>query len=451
MPRKSVQDPLVIKKEKMPKKSGSKTAQLLRGFKDILPAEQPYWEFIKKTADSFYKGYGFSRIDPPLLEEASLFIRSIGKQTDIVEKEMFSFVDQGQGTVVMRPEATASVARAYLNHGMVNLPQPVKLFYFGPMFRRERPQSGRLRQFHQFGFEIIGDANPVIDAQIITIINNFFHQIGLDQISIQVNSIGCPDCRANYIKELVAYYRSKRKLICEDCKKRLTKNPLRLLDCKKPSCQFVRNDAPQIIDWLDEGCKEHFMKVVEYLDELNISYILNPHLVRGLDYYTRTVFEVWPKETKENSQSALCGGGRYDGLIELLGGRPTPAVGVSVGVERVITQLRTSEVAIPDRPTLEVFLAQIGDQAKVKALQLFEQLRQENIEVAENFSKDSLKAQLELANKHQVKYALILGQKEVMDGTILIRDMESGVQEVIDFNKTVGEIKKKLANGSLSS
>ncbi len=437
--------------KKISKKSASpKMSQSLRGFKDILPAEQPYWEFIRKTTESFYKGYGFSRIDLPILEEANLFIRSIGKQTDIVEKEMFSFVDQGQGVVVMRPEATASVARAYLNHGMINLPQPVKLFYFGPMFRRERPQSGRLRQFHQFGFEILGDINPVIDAQIIAIINNFFHEIGLDQVSIQVNSIGCPNCRGVYVKELVTYYRSKRKLICEDCKKRLTKNPLRLLDCKNPGCQFVRNEAPQIIDWLDEDCKGHFMKVVEYLDELNISYILNPHLVRGLDYYTRTVFEVWPKEIKEGAQSALCGGGRYDGLIETLGGRPTPAVGVSVGVERVITQLRTNEVKIYTRVPPELFLAQIGDQAKVKALQLFEQLRQEHIEVAENFSKDSLKSQLELANRSQVKYALILGQKEVMDGTILIRDMESGVQEVIDFKKTVSEIKKKLANGNLS-
>ena len=448
MPKKAEKD---LEPKKASKKSGSKTAQLLRGFKDILPSEQTYWEFVRKTAESFYKGYGFARIDLPVLEEATLFVRSIGKGTDIVEKEMFSFTDQGQGLVVMRPEATASIARAYLNHGMFNMPQPVKLFYFGPMFRRERPQSGRLRQFHQFGFEIIGDENPVIDAQIIAIANNFFQEIGLGQVSIQVNSIGCPDCRATYIKELIAYYRSKRKLLCEDCKKRLTKNPLRLLDCKKPSCQFVRTDAPQIIDWLDDACKQHFMKVVEYLDELNVSYILNPHLVRGLDYYTRTVFEIWPKEIKEGAQSALCGGGRYDGLIELLGGRPTPAVGVAIGIERVISQLRHNEVEIATGKSPEVFLAQIGDQAKVKALQLFEQLRKEDIEVAENFSKDSLKAQLELANKHKVKYALILGQKEVMDGTILVRDMESGVQEVIDFKKTVNEIKKKLMNGQIKS
>ncbi|MFA6410804.1 MAG: histidine--tRNA ligase [Candidatus Buchananbacteria bacterium] len=437
------------KPKKAPKVQVAKSCQLLRGFKDILPAEQNYWQFIRQAAESFASGYGFSRIDTPILEEINLFARTIGKQTDIVEKEMFSFADQGEGTVVMRPEATASIARAYVNHGMVNLPQPVKLYYWGQMFRRERPQSGRQRQFHQFGFEILGDENPVIDAQIIVIVSNFFQQIGLDQISIQVNSLGCPTCRKVYIQELATYYKSKRKFLCEDCKKRLVKNPLRLLDCKNPTCQAAKAEAPQIIDWLDEDCKNHFMKLVNYLDELNISYKLNPYLVRGLDYYTRTVFEVWPKEIKEGAQSALGGGGRYDGLIELVGGRPTPGVGVAIGIERVISQLRQKEAAIPAEVFPDVFLAQIGDQAKVKALLLFEQLRKENIKVAESFSKDSLKSQLEISNKLKVKYALILGQKEVMDGTILVRDMESGVQEIIDFNKTVAEIKKKLANNRL--
>ena len=447
----SAEDLLDSKKIIKPSKSKSKTPQLLRGFKDILPSEQHYWDFVRETAESFYRGYGFSRIDLPILEEASLFIRSIGKQTDIIEKEMFSFVDQGQGTVIMRPEATASIARAYINHGMLSWPQPVKLYYWGPMFRREKPQAGRTRQFNQLGFEILGDANPVIDAQIIAVVSNFYHQIGLSEISIQVNSIGCASCRKTYLQELVTYYRAKRKMICEECKKRLTKNPMRLLDCKNESCQFVKNDAPQIIDWLDDDCKEHFMKVVEYLDELNISYILNPQLVRGLDYYTRTVFEVWPKEIKEGAQSSLCGGGRYDDLVETLGGRPTPAVGVSIGVERTILQLKHKEIKIPEIKNPDVFLAQIGDQAKVKALVLFEQLRKEKIRVAENFSKDSLKAQLELANSLKAKYALILGQKEVMDGTILIRDMESGVQEVIDFNKTVQELKKKIQGNGKSA
>ena len=426
-----------------------KTSQLLRGFKDILPAEQNYWQYLFETAQSFARDYGFGRIDPPILEEVSLFSRSIGKQTDIVEKEMFSFTDAGQGSVVLRPEATASIARAYIQHGMINLSQPVKLFYWGPMFRRERPQSGRLRQFHQFGFEILGETNPVIDAQLIGIINNFFVQIGLDQISIQINSIGCPDCRGAFIDELVNYYRPKKKLLCEDCKIRLNKNPLRLLDCKEQSCQILKAQAPQIVDWLCENCKNHFMKVVEYLDGLNVPYKLNPYLVRGLDYYTKTVFEIWPGESEEGAQSVLGGGGRYDGLIELLGGRPTPTIGVSVGIERIILQLKQKEIKIPQDFVPLVFLAQIGEAAKIKAFNLYEQLRRENITVSESFAKDSLKSQLDLANKLKVKYALILGQKEVMDGTILIRDMESGVQEVVDFNKIIAELKKKLNNNHL--
>lgn len=426
------------------RKPSSKTPQLLKGFKDVLPGDQSYWEFIRKIAESFYKGYGFQKIDPPVLEETNLFVRTIGKQSDIIEKEAFSFIDKSQGNVMLRPEITASVARAYINHGMLSLPQPVKLYYWGAAFRRERPQSGRQRQFHQFGFEILGDENPVIDAQIISITNNFYHEIGLDKVSIQVNSIGCPDCRKPYIQELTTYYRNKRRMLCEDCKKRITKNPLRILDCKNESCQFVNQEAPQIVDWLDDDCKQHFMKVIDYLDELEISYVLNPYLVRGLDYYTRTVFEVWPSEEKEGSQGALCGGGRYDGLIELLGGRPTPASGVAIGVERTVSQLRAKGIKMPPEDKPKIFLAQIGDQAKIKALLLFEKLRQEKIRVSENFAKDGLKAQLELANNLGVRYALILGQKEVMDGTILIRDMESGVQEVIDFNKTVDELKKKL-------
>lgn len=441
------------KEEKKPKKitrSNKRTPQLLRGFKDILPGEQNYWHFIKKTAESFASSYGFSEIGLPLLEETNLFIRSIGKLTDIVEKEMFTLGDQNEGNVTLRPEFTASVARAYINHGMVNLPQPVKLYYWGPAFRRERPQAGRLRQFYQFGFEVLGDINPVIDAQLIAVAYNFYQEIGLEQISIQVNSIGCPECRKAYREELINYYRNRRRMLCEDCKKRLTKNPLRLLDCKQASCQPLKAEAPQIIDWLDEECKNHFMKVIEYLDELDIPYILNPYLVRGLDYYTKTVFEVWPSEQEGEAQSVLAGGGRYDGLIELLGDRPTPAAGFSAGVERIILQLKEKEIKIPVEPEPEVFLAQIGDQAKIKAMILFEKLRQENIKVAESFVKDSLKSQLDLANKLKVKYVLILGQKEVLDGTILIRDMESGVQEIIDFNKTILELKKKMTNQKIT-
>ena len=439
-----IQEP-EIKKPSRPASSG-KSPQLLKGFRDILPPDQPYWRFVRKMAESFATGYGFEEIGLPILEETNLFVRSIGKQTDIVEKEMFSFVDKNDGNVSLRPEFTASVARSYINHGMINLPQPVKLYYFGPAFRREKPQGGRQRQFHQFGLEVIGDSSPILDAQLIAIAYNFFSQINLPDVSVQVNSIGSPESRKVYKQELVNYYRAKRKILCEDCKKRLTKNPLRLLDCKVESCQSLKAEAPQIVDWLDEESKDHFMKVIGYLDEIDIPYVLNPYLVRGLDYYTKTVFEIWPAEADSGSQSALLGGGRYDGLIEYLGGRPTPAAGFSAGVERIISYLKEKATAIPPEPLAKIFLAQIGDQAKVKALALFEQMRRENISVAENFTKDSLKSQLEIANKLKIRYVLILGQKEVVDGTVLIRDMESGIQEIIDFNKTVTEMKKKLAN-----
>jgi histidyl-tRNA synthetase len=450
----------------------SRTPQLLRGMKDILPSEQKYWHLLRNKADSLAKDYGFLRIDTPIMEETGLFVRAVGKQTDIVEKEMFSFVDQGSDNISLRPEATASIVRAYINHGMINLPQPVKLFYWGPMFRHERPQSGRQRQFYQFGCEALGDKHPVVDAELILMAYNFFKEIGLET-SVQINSLGCADCRPRYKDALTNYYRNHRSGLCENCKKRLLKNPLRLFDCKEFDCQALKAEAPQIVDWLCEDCKTHFVKVLEYLDELQISYVLNPSLVRGLDYYTKTVFEIWPifapatagrpssaptdlgeeidslaqeKSAEDNfsGQSALGGGGRYDNLVELLGGRPTPACGFSLGIERTILKLKEANTAVPEVYVPDIFIAQLGESAKRKSLILYEELRNEGIKVAEIFSKDGLKPQLEAANKLGVKYALILGQKELVDGTIIIRDMEAGIQEIVDFKKVVKEVKKRL-------
>jgi len=422
-----------------------KNPQLLRGFKDILPKDQKYWDIISDISKKLAVGFGYGRIRLPILEETNLFVRSVGKDTDIVEKEMFSFVDRSGINVSLRPEATASVARAYIEHGMYNMTQPVKLFYFGPMFRREKPQSGRHRQFYQFGYEALGSSEPIVDAQLIAIASKFFTRIGLKEgINIQVNSLGCKACREDYKQELINFFKPKRKLLCDNCKKRLTKNPLRILDCKETSCQTLLSEAPQILDWLDDECKDHFMKVLEYLDQLEIVYNLNPYLVRGLDYYTKTVFEIW-SENKMGSQTALGGGGRYDGLVELLGGREEiPAAGFSTGVERIILMLKENEIKIEEKYKPEVFLAQIGHQAKIKALKLLENLQESGINTTESFAKDSLKSQLELANKLKVKYSLILGQKEVLDGTILVREMEGGVQEIIDYEKIVADLKKKL-------
>jgi len=463
---------IIVEKPKIVSKG--KTPQVLRGMKDILPSEEKYWSFVGERAEKFARDYGFQRIETPILEETGLFVRAVGKQTDIVEKEMFSFVDQGGENISLRPEATASIARAYLNHGMFNLPQPVKLYYWGPMFRHERPQSGRLRQFHQFGFEVLGDKHPIIDAQLISLVYHFYKEIGLE-ISLEINSIGCPICRPKYKEALVNYYRSHRSKLCPNCKKRLTRNPLRLLDCKESSCQPFKAEAPQIVDWLCEDCKNHFVKVLEYLDELQLPYVLNPTLVRGLDYYTKTVFEIWstfassggasaekpttsstPSQSKGETegvlggaQFALGGGGRYDDLVELLGGRPTPACGFSLGIERSILKIKEANLPVPERAGPDIFLAQLGEPAKRKCLRLYEDLRKEGLKLAESFSKDGLKPQLEVANRLGVKYALILGQKELVDGTIIIRDMEAGIQEIVDFKKVVKEIKKRLEGESI--
>ncbi|MFC1598848.1 histidine--tRNA ligase [Patescibacteria group bacterium] len=420
-----------------------KAPQLLRGFKDVLPGEQKYWDLIRAKTKLIARDYSYDRIDLPYLEDTSLFIRSVGKETDIVDKEMFSFEDRGGDNVSLRPEATAQVARAYISHGMLNLPQPVKLFYIGPMFRYDRPQSGRYRQFNQFGFEAIGDIHPVLDAQMIILSYNFFKELGLD-VNIQINSIGCPECRKEYKTQLVTYYRSQKSHLCENCKERLPKNPLRLLDCKEEKCTAINEDAPQIVDWLCDECKNHFVKVLEFLDEPEIPYNLNPSLVRGLDYYTKTVFEIWSASGSKKSQNAIGGGGRYDNLVEMLGGRPTPAVGVAIGIERTILQLKEAEIEVPEKEAPDILIAQLGEAAKRKCLVLYENLRDEGIKVVECFAKDGLKNQLDIANKLGVKYTLILGQKELSEETILLRDMEGGVQETINYNKTIKEVKKRL-------
>jgi histidyl-tRNA synthetase len=423
-------------------KPGS-TPQLLRGMRDILPAEQKWWHHVTRRAEDLARAYGYERVDTPLLEETGLFVRSVGKQSDLVEKELFSFIDKGGDNVSLRPEGTASLVRAYINHGMFTLPQPVKMYYVGSMFRYERPQQGRTREHHQFGVEVFGDSNPVLDAEVVLLAHLFYKELGI-KTAAHINSLGCNLCRPAYLEQLLAYYKPRRNQLCEDCKRRLAKNPLRLLDCKEAGCQAVREGVPHIVDFLDEDCKNHLMRVLEYLDELQVPYVLNPHLVRGLDYYTRTVFEIMLSDESQPGQYALGGGGRYDNLIEQFGGRPTPACGFGIGLERAILQMKSSNIEPVDDFRPDIFLAQLGDTARRKAFLLFEDLRAAGIKVTATFSKSALKAQLEGANRLGAKYTAIIGQKEVLDGTVLIRDMESGMQEIVDYNKAVAEIRKKI-------
>ncbi len=451
MPRFSNNKNRINKQEIKPTRSRKvKNFFRLRGMKDVMPDDLKYWNLVKKKAGDLAIAYGFKQIDTPIMENLELYERSSGKTSDIVTKEMYSFVDKGGNKVALRPEATPSLVRAYIEHGMINQPQPVNFYWLGQVFRHDKPQSGRLRQFTQINLESIGEASPVADAQMIAIAYNFFRELQIEVI-MQVNSIGCSECRKEYHEKLLEYYkeRGRRAKLCVDCKKRLTKNPLRLLDCKEKDCSELASGVPQIVDSLCNECRDHFIKVLEYLDELDIPYNLNSKLVRGLDYYTKTVFEVWPvessDETKETSrQSALAAGGRYDDLVEFMGGQPTPACGFAIGIERVIIKIKENNIPIKNNHRPDLFLAQLGEAAKRKAMIFFEELRRSGYNVRQAFVKDNLKAQLEMANRLGVRYCLILGQKEIMDGTIIIRDMESGNQEIVDYKKIINEIDKRL-------
>lgn len=442
------------KKEAAPKKSVKKEKdkekevkvpliQSPRGMHDILPAHSPLWKRIERASEEVAEFYGFQMIETPMMESAELYERGVGEETDVVQKEMYTLRTKGSGKLALRPEYTAGVIRSYLQHGMHRLPQPQRLYSFGPIFRHDRPQAGRYRQFYQFNLEVIGgDADAVYDAQVIMAFYKLLEELKVRPLMVQINSIGCRICRPNYRKKLVEYYRGRE--ICKDCERRLVVNPVRLLDCKKEACQTIKAGAPNILDSLCSPCRTHLKQVLEYLDEAKLPYVMNHLLARGLDYYSRTVFEIFLEE----GDLALAGGGRYDYLAEILGGRPTPAVGGAMGVERVIEILQASGVSTSARGAkVKVFLVHIGEDAKKKSLPLMEELRRSNISTSNVLGKDSLGAQMEAANKMGAPLALILGQREVYEGTVIIRDMASGVQEPVLMSRVVEEVKKRLRNG----
>jgi len=416
-----------------------------RGTYDIIGKDFQYFDRIFEVCQKQAQFYGFERIETPIFEDAEIFNRGVGAGTDIVEKEMYLLKGEGEQVLALRPEATASIARAYIENGLTNLPKPVKLWCFGTFFRHEKPQAGRFRQFWQVDFEALGRKSPVIDVEIIQLFYSIFQKLGLKNLMTHVNSIGCPKCRGRYIKTLKSYLKSYQSNLCRDCRRRLKTNPLRVLDCKKEKCEKVLKESPQILDSLCKKCRAHLKEVLELLEALEIPYRLDPYLVRGLDYYNRTVFEIFfNKENKEEGKVALVGGGRYDDLVKILGGVPTPACGGAAGVERLISLLKEQEIKLPQEEKPNIFLAQLGESAKGKALQLFEELRRANILTAEDLSRDSLRVQLARANRLGVKYVLILGQKEVIENEVILRDMENKTQESIKMEKVVSEIKKKL-------
>ena len=419
-----------------------KQIQSVKGMHDILPDQWLSRDFIFKKAKTVLEDYDFERIETPVLEETELFERAVGEGTDIVEKEMYSFKTKGGDSVTMRPEVTAPIVRAYIEHGMKSLPQPVKLYYLSQIFRHEQPQSGRLRQFWQIGTELLGESSFSADAELIFILWKIFEEMGLkDLITLQISSIGDSNCRPDYKKALKDYYKNKLKKVCAPCRVKYKKNVLRMLDCAQSECKEISAKAPQIFDFLDDECKTHFKNVLEFLEEAKVPYIMNPYLVRGLDYYTRTVFEIWTEE----DNIALAAGGRYDKLIETLGSQKTEAAGWAIGIERVIEVLKKKEIKIPKaKQEPKVFLAQLGDLAKKRSLIMFEQFRKAGVTLKASFTRDSIKSQLRIANKLGVRFTLILGQREALDETIILRDMESSVQETLPLEGIVEVIKKRL-------
>ena len=400
-----------------------------RGTVDVLPDDQKYWRYVERQAADVCRRFVYQRIDTPMFEAAGLFVRSVGEETDVVQKETYTFEDRGGDLLTLRPEGTAPVCRAYLEQGMSNLPQPVRLYYFCPIFRYERPQAGRYRQHHQFGIEAIGDADPMIDAEVIQIAWLLTQELELKGLSLLVNTIGDAACRPGYLQELRAYYTPHLDNVCVDCRTRYEHNPLRLLDCKQESCQPYIGDAPHSADHLCIACQEHWSTLQHYLELTDIPYRVDHRLVRGFDYYTRTVFEIQPPE--EGSQSTLVGGGRYDGLIQELGGRPTQGIGFGMGMERLILSLKRQGVPLPEESAQPVVFACLGEDALMRALELATWLRRSSLPVLVAPANRSLRSQMRYASAMQARFTVVIGEEELARGTAAVRDMVGSVQEEV--------------------
>lgn len=399
-----------------------------KGTQDIFGDESKYWYFIEQKSREMFLKYGFKEIRTPIIEPTELFKRGVGENTDIVQKEMYTFEDKGGRSVTLRPEGTASVVRAYVENSMINLGSPIKLYYIGPMFRYEKPQAGRLRQFHQVGIEIFGTDTPISDAETIILADELLKSFGLKNYKIKINSIGCPKCRPKYREILKNYYRPLLPKMCNDCQNRFDKNIMRLLDCKVDK-EFSK-DAPIILDYLCDECKEHFNKVIEYLDSMNIKYEIDPKIVRGLDYYSKTAFEI--EHLGLGAQSVILGGGRYNSLVEEIGGKETPAIGFGMGIERIILALKNENVEIENPETIDVYIAYSGDKTDVEALKLSKLLKDEGLKVFLNLSNRSIRNQMKHANKMHAKFVAIIGENEIHTETVTIKNMSTGEQFEIE-------------------
>lgn len=423
--------------------------QAPRGTNDILPEDWPYWRHITATIERLAGLYGFEHIDPPVFEVTELFERGAGAGADVmVQKEMYTFQDNGGVSLTLRPEFTAGIMRAYLEHGMKVKPSPVKLYSVGPIFRQERPQAGRYRQHTQWNVEVLGEIDPAVDFEVMSIAYRLFAELGFQNLAFQVNSIGCPNCRPAHIAALVEYFSAHRSRLNEIDRRRLELNPLRLLDSKEESLQGLIADAPRSLDYLCDECRAHFATLRGYLDDAGLSYTVNTLLVRGFDYYTKTVFEVWAEGI--GAQAAVCGGGRYDGLIELLGGPPTPGIGFGSGIERQILTLKAQGIVPPPLPAPRVQVSYIGRdaigrQAKQAAVSLVSNLRAAGIGAVLPFGDRSLKSQLKSANRANVAFVVIIGEGELASGRLTVRRLADGEQQEVDRSAVVAWLQERLA------
>ena len=403
-----------------------------RGTNDIFYPKSDLWQYLETKMRSVCKRFGYTEIITPTFEHTELFLRGVGDTTDVVEKQMYTFNDKGDRSITLRPEGTASVARAFIERNMYANPLPVKQFYIIPCFRYEKPQAGRLREFHQFGVEVFGSQNPTIDAEIISLVHLLLEEIGLKSVTLNLNSIGCPTCRKAYNEKLIAYFKNHYDELCDTCKSRLERNPLRILDCKSPICQGFAKDAPKLIDHICEECSTHFEGVKARLDALNIPYVINPDIVRGLDYYTRTVFEFVAEDI--GAQSTVCGGGRYDGLVEELGGPATPGIGFAMGIERLILTLESKNILTDMTTKPDIYISNIGDAADLEAEKLVFELRSVGLVAEKDRIGRSLKAQMKYADKIGAAYTIVLGDDEINTRTAELKNMQTGEKKTVKLD-----------------
>lgn len=409
----------------------------IKGTEDVLPKDSYRWQFVEDVMRKESAAYGFKEIRTPVFEHTELFARGVGQTTDVVQKEMYTFDTKGGESVTLRPEGTAGAARAVLEHGLVNDSLPIKASYFVSCYRYEKPQAGRLREFHQFGLECYGTQSPVADAELICAAQSIFDRLGIKQLRLEINSIGCPTCRAEYHKALKEYFYGYKDELCETCNSRLEKNPMRILDCKSPICSKIAQGAPKITDYLCDECKEHFASVQKYLDAAGVEYTVNPTIVRGLDYYTKTVFEFVTDFI--GAQGTVCGGGRYDGLIEELGGKHLPSLGFAMGIERLLMLMDKQGIEIPKPSTCDLYVAVMGESASLKSFEIIKAVRSCGLIAETDVVGRGLRAQMKYADKIGAKFSMVLGDNEIEQGKAVIKNMSSGEQTEIVLDDTFAE------------